>query len=783
MYVPKWHRGAMRNIAAIEGRGESYMGTDEAIDTAKAVMRMTQGKVTDTEREVLQRSRGAVTLLTAIEGHNKAWESVKKAAGEQLRVRNVEYGVRSEETIPQSDGTMWASSPTDGEVAKIPQGEYVRYKYTGKTSEGIKKYVTDFPKDMDHKTREKVFKERIATVFNLGAVKLNTDTKKIRILGDKFTVQKNIHGDKVASDVEMSAKINSLYDIADILSDSQYVSKNVEPSFEDSALMPKNKAHKDVKYWYKFKNTISMDGEIYDVIFNVRDKGKEQYQYLIEFHKKGDNSNQPYSPKDLRRTLDELSPKNRISQNSDTVNTNSMQEAEVYSQGERVEIPDGSRIVKNVVLDEESMRVRRRDAQAYKNVEILAQDLRMRVKYVSNLTDSTGTPLDGVITSQGIFINSDAENPSRFAATHEFSHRMKQAAPETWQRYQNFVTEKLQKDGRYENIFKGKAAAYNNSNADYINEEIAADYIGELFGNEAELAEFIKDSRRNAVTIRDIWYGILDKLGLLDEKKKAQLMWRNVYKAAVLNVEKGNVGEFGEIPKYALCKDAATEVEKAITNKYYDKEVKLTESSPAILTSQKGVRNLPMMMVASHIRENILTEEEAKKLGLKVNSGINYHGLGKDLFLKVINGLDGVTEAYRGTKNAEKSERRENYFLLISQYEDTNGDTINVPVYVNEHGVYNRIFVDTNKIATVFGRNELRTYLKKQLADGNLVRIKNRSTQASESQSPIDSDYSKNASTDSIRNFNEKVKQNGENDAKKSVSGARISDIGSMSIK
>ena len=183
----------------------------------------------------------------------------------------------------------------------------------------------------------------------------------------------------------------------------------------------------------------------------------------------------------------------------------------------------------------------------------------------------------------------------------------------------------------------------------------------------------------------------------------------------------------------------------------------LTDNSPSILTSQKGVENLPMMMVASHVRENILTEEEAKNLGLTVNKHKHYHGLGKPLFLSVVGGLDDVTEAYRGTKNAENPDRRENYFLLISQYKDANGDTINVPVYVNQYGRYNRVFIETNKIATVFGRENFKTYIQKEISKGNLVRIKNRSTQASESTSLIDGDYSKNASKGSIHDSAEDV--------------------------
>ena len=105
----------------------------------------------------------------------------------------------------------------------------------------------------------------------------------------------------------------------------------------------------------------------------------------------------------------------------------------------------------------------------------------------------------------------------------------------------------------------------------------------------------------------------------------------------------------------------------------------------------------------------------------------HYHGLGKELFLDVIRDLDDVTLAYRGTKNAEKSEIRQNYFLLISQHSSDKG-TINVPVYINEHGLYNRVEIDTNKIGTVFGRKNLKSFLEQEVRKGNLVRIRKRSS-------------------------------------------------------
>lgn len=240
--------------------------------------------------------------------------------------------------------------------------------------------------------------------------------------------------------------------------------------------------------------------------------------------------------------------------------------------------------------------------------------------------------------------------------------------------------------------------------------------------------------------------------------------------------------------KYALRKGAENDVENALNDKSYRDDVYLTESSPSIIASQKGVHNLPMLMKASHIRENVLTEQEAKKLGLKIDEHTHYHGLGKDLFLKIIDGLDDVKLAYRGTKNATDTSRRENYFLLISQYKDAKGDIINVPVYIDEKGQYNRVFIDTNKIATVFGRSNFNEYINKEIENGNLVRIKNKSTQASERTALIAGGYSKNAFTNTTvpqkaQSVNNYSMQNSENDTSENTQRYSFSDNESTDVQ
>ena len=329
--------------------------------------------------------------------------------------------------------------------------------------------------------------------------------------------------------------------------------------------------------------------------------------------------------------------------------------------------------------------------------------------------------------------------------------------------------------------------------------EIVADFIGEklLFGKDVDASlnalEEIALTDRNL--FQRIWDWVKDKLARLKKRGEVQdaslrkdLEYLEKRLARVWDsADKKNYNPGAE-RKYSLREGAENDVERVLSDTKYREDVYLTESSPSIIASQKGVHNLPMLMKASHIRENIFTEQDAMKLGLKVDEHTHYHGLGKDLFLKIIDGLDDVELAYRGTKQANDPSRRENYFLLISQYKDEKGDIINVPVYIDEKGQYNRVFIDTNKIATVFGRSNFNEYINRELRNGNLVRVKNKSTQASERTALIAGSYSKNASDITVpqkaQDVNTNISENGESDTenrKYSLGLAKDSGVDSAS--
>ncbi len=242
----------------------------------------------------------------------------------------------------------------------------VRYSFVGFTRDGRRVYTSDFAESVPQGERIAFFKKRIATIFNLGAVELKTDVKKISIRGDKFTAQKNLYGDLYKSDSEGDAKINALYDLADILATSKYIpsATGKEPSYANPSIEPKNKAHKGVKYWYKFKNEIIFDGVPYTVTFSIRDKGTEQYQYLIEFKENKTHGLSNTVVKNLLRT-DQMSYINNVSQNSAGVNSNYTQES-----------VDNSKTRKSIKLSSSAEKL----LQSSPELQIVFKDLQRQTK-------------------------------------------------------------------------------------------------------------------------------------------------------------------------------------------------------------------------------------------------------------------------------------------------------------------------------------------------------------------------------------------------------------------
>lgn len=380
--------------------------------------------------------------------------------------------------------------------------------------------------------------------------------------------------------------------------------------------------------------------------------------------------------------------------------------------------------------------------------------------------------------------------------SHEVVHNMAVNAPTEYFALRDYIMEYLSgKDGyNLEEKIQKKIDDYAEHGKKLTREEAIEEIVAaaceDMLGSSETVREFMegfyeknkKAAEKFSDTIKKIlenlkefFQKILDILGKKSNSVEAKAVRaasaeiiaeiQKRFDAGMLALREGNVARnavgkqkstMDDGVKYSLNRNAENELHKALYDKNYKGEVLLRDHSPAIMIEQQGVRDFPMAMNASHIRENVFTETEAKELGLRVDRHKHYHGLGEKFFLQIIDSLDDVKEAYRGTKNAEKSERRENYFLLVSQFVDKNGDTINVPIYIDEFAMINRVYIDVNKISTVFGKENFRSYINQQIAKKNLVRIKRKSTQSSESNALLARDYGEDAFNNSISQTDEK---------------------------
>lgn len=105
--------------------------------------------------------------------------------------------------------------------------------------------------------------------------------------------------------------------------------------------------------------------------------------------------------------------------------------------------------------------------------------------------------------------------------------------------------------------------------------------------------------------------------------------------------------------------------------------------------------------------------------------------------------------------NAYSMQNDKKYLLGVVAHDRT------VPLpRINDIGRYNNVYIDTNKIVTVYGKSKLRDYIQKELRKGNLVRIKKRNIQDSEWASPINAHYEMNVSKDNISQPDIIVKNN-----------------------
>lgn len=229
--------------------------------------------------------------------------------------------------------------------------------------------------------------------------------------------------------------------------------------------------------------------------------------------------------------------------------------------------------------------------------------------------------------------------------------------------------------------------------------------------------------------------------------------------------------------KLSIADGLLDELQRVAENRYRGAdEIYIGETSD-FLTREIGVDAAKVTMPASKAYAAMVTEERAK-MDDRYNKNTNYHGLGADGLLEILEKSENPVAAFV-SKPGEKGSRR-NRLVLVTDKE-INGGTAVVVEEIGTRGKYKNKLLDVNKVITAYERDKVANDIETAAATGKLLFLDkkrsqslNAGNQGSNSQGTMQSsDFQTN-----IQNFLADVKwESGEYDKKVSGSGPVESDI------
>ena len=327
-------------------------------------------------------------------------------------------------------------------------------------------------------------------------------------------------------------------------------------------------------------------------------------------------------------------------------------------------------------------------------IEKVVGDKDYNVLFDDTIKNKNGQTINAQITTNKngeveIKINSNSDRTGELLLTHEITHAIETDS------MKKLVLDYASKNPEFNTALESLKQTYG---TDDVSSEVVADISGQLFGNQ----EFINNlSMEQPNIFRRIYNKIVELANKITENSHEALFirdlrnkWENAYR--IQNNNNLNV------TKYHVSENFSNEIDQVLNGTYKsNNQVKARDYTPQILV-ENGVSDLPMLITAKHIKSTIYSFDEAQKLGLPTDN-VNYHALGKERLLNVIDSLDDPLEIYKTSKD--------NY-LVITEILDDNGRNIVVPIKIDGKGTYNDVYIDENQIKSAYGKNNLERYIK-----------------------------------------------------------------------
>lgn len=338
-------------------------------------------------------------------------------------------------------------------------------------------------------------------------------------------------------------------------------------------------------------------------------------------------------------------------------------------------------------------------------LEKIITDKDIDIRLDGNLKTPDGKVANGSYANGTITINPNSNRAGEFIAIHELTHAI------GTKEMLNIVENYRKSNAEFDTSVKQLLGNYNSTE---ITEEALADVSAQLFGNQ----EFINNVANTNPSffkkiyneIKYLWHQFRGYKNQNEFVEDLYNKWTQAYNSN---------SELKNTENYHISNNLSTDIDNILENIQERNPVKLRDYTPTILVDN-GVKDFPMYENPAHIRKNILTDVEAQKLGLAVNSRDHYHGLGKELYIKAIDSLDNPRVIFKNNNNNE--------YLILTVIKDKNNNNIVVPIEIETSTKVNNIKIDINRVKTVYGYEEknnidLNNYIKHNIGENKFTKI------------------------------------------------------------
>lgn len=179
--------------------------------------------------------------------------------------------------------------PDTGDENTVFSGSGESYELVGKNKDGIEVYETgEDIKKMSYKERMESFMDIMRNEYAGRTAKFTDGNNTYYAKFDEADLRKNVYGDKKSSQKGWKAKINTGADgsIFELVENATYNGGKTEQG-------KKAQAHQNLTGWEYFVKTVQIDGQVYDLLANVRKKPDGEFVYSIQLN---ENKNKASAP-------------------------------------------------------------------------------------------------------------------------------------------------------------------------------------------------------------------------------------------------------------------------------------------------------------------------------------------------------------------------------------------------------------------------------------------------------------------------------------------------------